>query len=55
MITKRFPSGIYIGRYKGINYYSEKGTIQCLFGFLPKEFHSIRAFKCAVTRREKEE
>lgn len=47
-----FPNGLYIGNYKGINYFTTGGTIQCLFGWRPMEFHSIRAFKQAVTRRE---
>ena len=50
-----FPSGTYIGQYKGVKYYSNDGTIECLFGWMPKTFSSIRAFKCAVTRREKDE
>jgi hypothetical protein len=52
---RTFPNGIYIGRYKGVNFYTTGGTIQCLFGWMPMEFSSIHAFKCAVTRREKEE
>ena len=50
-----FPNGIYVGTYKNIPYYSKGGEIQCLFGWVPKTFHSIRSFKLAVTRREKEE
>lgn len=44
----------YIGTYKGIKYYSDKGRIHCLFGWVPKDFGSIRSFKLAVTKREKE-
>ena len=50
-----FPNGIYIGTYKNVRYHSKGGEIQCLFGWVPKTFHSIRRFKLAVTRREKEE
>jgi len=52
-MDNKFPNGLYIGTYKGINYYAAGAKIQCLFGWLPKEFDSIRAFKCAVTRWEK--
>lgn len=49
-----FPNGMYSGTYKGVKFYSSGGVIQCLFGWMPKTFSSIRAFKIAVTRREKE-
>lgn len=47
------PHGTFIGRYKGVNFYAHHGKYNCLFGWAPKEFDSIRALKCAVTRWEK--
>jgi len=40
----------FLGIYKGVCYYTDRGTIKCQFGWVPKEFQSIRAFKLAVTR-----
>lgn len=48
------PEGLFIGKYKGVSYYANKGRIECLFGWMPKSFVSIRAFKCAVTKWQKE-
>ena len=45
--------GLFLGRYKGVSFYTDRGTIRCLFGWVPKSFASIRAFKCAVTRWQK--
>ncbi|MHB1100238.1 MAG: hypothetical protein ACYCZR_11855 [Burkholderiales bacterium] len=45
-----FPNGIFIGRYKGISFYAKDGEYQCLFGWVPKTFPSIRAIKYNITR-----
>jgi hypothetical protein len=46
---------VYIGTYKGFKYYPDKGVIHCHFGWIPKEFSSIRSFKLAVTKRINEQ
>ena len=48
-----FPSGSYIGTYKGVPFYSDRGEYQCLFGWVPKRFHSIRQLKINVTKWRK--
>jgi hypothetical protein len=53
-MNSTFPNGMFVMRYKGVGVYASMGKYQCLFGWMPKEFGSLRAFKCAVTRREKE-
>jgi hypothetical protein len=45
--------GIFIGKYKGVSYYADKGNIRCLFGWVPQSFYSMRQFKLAVTRWQK--
>lgn len=47
------PQGTFIGKYKGVSYYANQGKYNCLFGWMPKEFDSIRALKCAVTKWSK--
>jgi hypothetical protein len=45
---------IFLGKYKGVSFYQvlkeKTHVIQCLFGWLPKEFQSVLAFKQAVTK-----
>jgi len=41
---------MFIGVYKGVRYYSRKGTIICLFGWMPKAFPSIRSCRYNITR-----
>lgn len=44
-----FPSGIFVGKYRGISFYASQGKYQCLFGWRPMEFGTTRALKMAVT------
>jgi hypothetical protein len=44
-----FPSGTYIGKYKGVPYYAKNGKYECLFGWMPKTFETIRQLKYNVT------
>lgn len=53
MDKNTFPNGHFIGRYKGVSYYAHLGKIQCLFGWVPKEFNSIRAARLAITKWSK--
>ena len=54
MSANQFPDGLFIGIYKGVKYYTKEGKIQCLFGWMPKTFDSIRSFKINVTKWQKE-
>lgn len=45
-----FPSGVYIGTYRGVKYYADKGEWQCLFGWVPQRFNTELKLKRAVTR-----
>lgn len=44
-----FPIGTYVGTYKGVKFYADRGNYVCLFGWLPKRFESIRHLKYNVT------
>ena len=48
-----FPNGIFVGRYKGVSIYANKGRYECLFGWLPKTFDSLRQAKYNITKWSK--
>jgi hypothetical protein len=49
----QFPSGFYVGTYKDVPFYVDKGEWQCLFGWMPKRFDTLLKLKRAVTKWKK--
>lgn len=44
----------FLGIYHGVKYYTRGGKIICLFGWMPKEFETIKKFQAGVRAWEKE-
>ena len=49
-MSPAFPNGLYLGAYKGVKLYTNRGQIQFLLGWLPQTKASLRAAKIAITK-----
>ena len=45
-----FPSGTFVGRYKGVSIFTHKGRYECLFGWMPKTYDSLRQARYNITK-----
>ena len=45
-----YPSGLYVGTYKGVKLYAKGSQIQFLLGWRPHSSASLRAAKIRITK-----